>query len=240
MEACRAEGVPVPALLALETIDEDGEELETMVVEEAPGHPLKEVLPALTESEQRIVLSRFGETLRRIHQVPAGGFYQRDAAGRWDFPDWSSIMASALENRAAERELLARAGLGSADVDALLAAAERYGREFPCERPVLCHGDFSTRHVFVDDELRISAVLDFGQLQGGARELDLGRLLFDRFPPALEAVVAGYGAEALAPDGDERLRLGALLFGLGVVAHLVSIGLLKDIDENVARLRALL
>ena len=43
-------------------------------------------------------------------------------------------------------------------------------------RPVLCHGDLGMDHIFVDDALKVTGLIDFGNWQGGPRELDFAVL----------------------------------------------------------------
>ena len=38
-------------------------------------------------------------------------------------------------------------------------------------RPVLCHGDLGMDHIFVDDALTVTGIIDFGMWQGGPHEL---------------------------------------------------------------------
>lgn len=43
---------------------------------------------------------------------------------------------------------------------------KRYRDEFPCRQPVLNHGDYLPGHIFVDEALRITGVIDFGMYEG--------------------------------------------------------------------------
>lgn len=236
MEECRARGVPVPAVLAL---GEAGG-AEAMVLAEASGRPLAELLPRLDDVERRSAFAAVGAVLRSVHEVPAGGFYERHADGSWDFPDWESIAASALENRAAERPQLRAAGLRDAEIDAALAAGERYVTRFPCRAPVLNHGDPSAAHVFVDDDLRVTALLDFGQAQGGPRELDAEYIRREQGTAAVEALLDGYGRDAFGAAAEERIALAGILTGLGYAAFHASIGDADAAAAVVASLRELL
>ena len=50
---------------------------------------------------------------------------------------------------------------------------KHYGAHFGCDQPVLCHGDYLPEHVFVDADLNVTGVIDFGLYQGEHPIFDL-------------------------------------------------------------------
>lgn len=235
MDESRARGVPVPALVALDAVDG----VEAMVLDAAAGRALAEVLPSLDERRRPRAFAALGHTLRAIHETPAGGFYERHEDGTWDFDTWDALVASALESRAAERPWLRAAGLDDAEIDAALDAGALYARAFPCREPVLLHGDYLPAHVFVDEALGVTAVIDWGATHGGPREADLGYTWRALGEAPGRALLDGYGRDGV-PDAEERVALAGILSGLGYAAHQARIGNADGAAQDVASVRRLL
>ena len=220
----RSVGVPVPEVLLVDQVVDGETALEFMVETRVPGQPLEDRLPRLTQAERRHVFRQMGEVLARLHSIRVGGFYRRQPDGTWDFPDWSALMASAVRERAAERPWLRAAGFGDDEISCMVELIERYRREFTCAEPVLCHGDFIPAHVFVDDDLHISGVIDFGEYQGNHPIQDLATLSMMTGSRIEEGVRRGYMGAALLDDRFAlRLRLHRLMLEVGYLAHHLQI-----------------
>ena len=91
---------------------------------------------------------RFPATIHR----PRGS--RRAKRGALSFPDSVELM---------------QAGFSADEVDWLLQMLEAGQALFAGEQPVLCHGDFLPGHLFVDDDLHLCGVIDFGEFHGGGR-----------------------------------------------------------------------
>ena len=105
------------------------------------------------------------------------------------------------------------------------AMLERYRDEFPCSPPVLCHGDLGPAHVFVDEDMILSAIIDFGQTHGGPPIVDFMHLSLARPELDLAAVRRGYpDMGVVGDDFDRRLHLQRLSFLLGCVTHVAKTG----------------
>ena len=101
-------------------------------------------------------------------------FVVSDLPGRW--PGW---LAGAFT---------------AAELDALQAVAGQE-RQRPVPRALLAHGDLDATHIWVDDHGRYAGIIDFGEMRGADRHLDLGHfLLHDRAArsvPLFEDFLAG-------------------------------------------------
>jgi Ser/Thr protein kinase RdoA (MazF antagonist) len=225
IEQCRAAGVPVPDVLLVGTVPVDESEREVMVQRVVPGRPLNEIHGRLSRAELGHVWTQAGEALARIHTIRAGGFYKMRRPGVWDFPDWESVAASAREARRSDLDELQARGYSEADLDALremLAAGER---AFPCHTPSLLHGDFLPGHLFVDDELRLRGVIDFGDFQGGAQIGDLANLRMNEPEVDLGWLREGYGSQETFDEYFERrLLLAGAAIQIGYLAHFLRQG----------------
>jgi len=208
--------VPVPEVLFVG--EEDGREF--IVQAKAPGRPLSTLLPRLTEAERSQLWPQIGAALAAIHSVTAGGFWRRLSDGRWDFPNWVSVMDSAVRNRGAEIPLLMQAGFGEQDGDEMMRLLARYRDEFDCSQPVLCHSDYTAEHIFVTDDLRVSAVVDFGDFCGDHPVRDLATVAGEEID--LASVLRGYGADWVSEElFMDRLQLHRLTLDMGYLAHLM-------------------
>ncbi|GAB3744197.1 phosphotransferase family protein [Microlunatus parietis] len=202
MEQARAAGVPVPRVLAVAGIPSDTGERSAMVVEQSPGRPLGDVLPGLAVDRSRTVMINVGRVLARIHSVATPGPRRPDATGRW--PDPVEVRHSLIMERESQAPSLEAAGLSAAEIAAALEQVHGSPDVPPRADPVLCHGDLHGAHVFVDDDLAVRGVIDWGLWHGGSRIGDLAMTSTKYGEPEFAAILAGYGID---PDAEFRERL---------------------------------
>lgn len=102
--------------------------------------------------------------------------------------------------------------------------------------PVLAHNDLGTEHVLVDPSTwEVTGILDWGDAAVTDRSRDLGLVLRDLGPAALDAALAGYGP---VTDGDVarawfHARCGALedlAYGLETADHRYAAASLGALD----------
>ncbi len=238
IEEARKAGAPAPRVDLASVLEHEGEQLEFMVQARVPGRPLSEVEARLSEDDWVRISRDVGEVLGRIHSVRVGGFYMRHADGSWDFPDWQPLMASTLRGRTSDEKWILAAGFNGDEFAQMMRLIERYATEFGCPEPVLCHADFLPDHIFVDDELRVSGVIDFGMAQGGPTIHDFATLAMVKTGLTPERVLAGYPeSEDLRDRFDLRLHLHRLTLEMGFLAHHMRIKHYPEIRENTRGLR---
>ena len=241
IERARAAGAPAPEVLLLDTVENGDERLEALVERAVPGRPLIDVLPRLDAATRRRVFAQAGVALRQIHSVRVGGFYRRHADGSWDFPNWDAIMESHLRERTAEAPLIEQCGFSERDVAQMLAMLADGIRSYRCDDPVLSHGDFLPGHLFVDDDLRLTGVIDFGEFSGGAPIGDLLVLRMDYPEIDLAWLGEGYGDDAvIAEAAGPRGLLHVVGIQMGYLAHFVRQNNSDEIGPTAAGLRATL
>jgi aminoglycoside phosphotransferase (APT) family kinase protein len=235
---CRAVGVPAPEVLLVETMALDGNTREVMVQRRVPGRALSEIEGDLTPEQRAAVWRQAGAALGAIHSIPVGGFYRRHADGSWDFPDWDSMWQTPTDERASERPQLMQAGFTWADVDLMLDILQVERERFPVEQPVLCHGDLSPGHLFVDDDLNLTGVIDFGEFQGGGPIVDFANLSMSCPNVDLAWLQRGYGNQELF-DGAFPTRLLVAKVGqqMGYLAHYIRQGNAEEAAPIAAGLR---
>jgi len=238
MQQCAKAGVPVPTVHLVGRDDLDGQTVEFMVQSRVPGRPLSEVIEELTESELASVGRQAGEVLGKLHGIEVGGFYHLSQDGKWDFPTWRAVMDSAVRDRSAEKELILGAGFAEDEFAQMVELLRQYRDGFDCPQPVLCHGDFLSEHIFVDSNLHITGVLDFGGHQGGHPVHDFAVLSMagTRLKPTM--LLPGYpDSPFLADRFEQRLLLHRLSLEMGYLAHHMRIGHHPEIAANTHSLR---
>lgn len=215
MDQCRAAGALTPEVLFVGA--EEGRAF--MVQAKAPGRPLSTVLARLGEAERAQLWPQVGAALRMIHSVAAGGFWRRQSDGGWDFPSWVSVMNSTVRDRGAERPLLVQAGFSEQDCDEMMRLLVRYRDEFDCPQPVLCHCDYLPEHLFVTDDLRFSAVVDFGDFCGDHPIRDLAMADEDE-EMDLAGLLEGYADDWTRGERfEDCLYFHRLTLDMGYLAH---------------------
>jgi len=211
LEMCRNVGVPVPRTYAIGRVQIEEKEREYTVQEKARGQSLADRIAAGSLTQINQALHSAGELLRQIHQVKAGGFYHRHLNATWDFATWKSLGNTTVSERAKDTDDLLQAGFSPSEVEAMLHFLELYRDEFTCEQPVLCHGDFTLEHLFLDEELHVTAILDFGEFLGNHPIHDFAYFNTEHPSHPLHTLREGYGDHEMFGDRfPERLLLHKL------------------------------
>jgi aminoglycoside phosphotransferase (APT) family kinase protein len=237
IEQCRGVGVPAPEVYLIEAVTIDDQPREVMVQRRVPGRALSEIAPNLQRGELEHIWQQAGAALGAIHSIAVGGFYKLRPNGRWDFPDWDSMAQTG--DRAAERPLLLQAGFADQDVDLMLSILKVEEQDFTIRQPVLCHGDFLPGHLFVDDQLRLTGVIDFGEFQGGTPLVDFANLSMDCPEVDLGWLQRGYPSQALFDESfARRLLLVKVGMQMGYLAHYIQQGNSEEAAPIATGLRA--
>lgn len=107
--------------------------------------------------------------------------------------------------------------------------------------PVLCHGDLHAAHVFVDTDLDVSRMIDWGLWHGGTAIGDLAYLSMRYEAPDLDAILTGHGAGRMTdPAFRRRLALSVVNQAIGHLAWSQSIDNTVDTTQNITALRTAL
>lgn len=168
-----------------------------------PGRMLEELNGELTPAQWHEVYRQLGEVLRRLHDIPAGGYGYVVDGIRDPLPDNRAHMA-----RLVERELRAFRAHGA---DPVLADeiggcfAERAAAFAECARPVYCHGDVHEPNLLAelsaDGTCTLTGLLDPQNLHAGDPLMEFVRL--DAFSlqgdaTKIAGLLAGYGVDTAA------------------------------------------
>ncbi len=177
----------------------------------------------LTPAQRAACAQPLGDFLRSLHalspsiELPPGFIHRADVRRR----------AGPMRER-----VLALSGEPGLDVDALVAVIDEAAAATPWDgRAVPCHGDLYARHVLVDEGLRPCGIIDWGDVHGGDRAVDLG-VAWSFLPAAArQEFRAAYGP--LDADTWARARYRAVHYGV----HLLRYGRAEG-DEAILRASA--
>lgn len=237
MERGRLAGVPVPRVLGVTSLDDAQGSRDAMVIEKAPGRPLADVMAALNAEQLATVFGRVGAALATMHGIDVDQF---GPAGIGTADNWTSYVHDVLNARRADANDAVEAGLTRNEVDSLLGIIERM-EDITCEAPSLCHGDISADHLFVDEMLNLTAIIDFGMCHGGPGALDIAVVTMFHPDVRLEWLWSGYAPGEHVPANYPRhiLSLQANV-ALTYLAHDVRLGNADSRPIVLAGLRSII
>ena len=232
MGQAREAGIPVPDVVDIRSI-ETGDGIRTaMVMRAADGRQLGQLLPDLSPVQRRAAMVDVGRTLGILNAIATPGAWEPEGEGQW--ADVDVHRERYLANVLADTRHLPVAGLSATEVDLVVEALE----SFPVERPLaLCHGDVSPEHVFVDAELRVVGLIDFGQWYAGSAASELAGVGMRTTQADFDAIVTGH------PQGNAaRAAIGrhTITQATGQLRWLVTSGQTHELATPVAALRAAL
>lgn len=237
IEQCRQTGVPVPELCHIGTVMVDDRPRAVMVQRRVAGRALVEFAHTLNRDELLHSYAQAGAALSRIHSVHVDGFYKRRPDGLWDFPDWASITRANLRDRTAEQPALRQVGFTQREIEQLLLVVAAAAPPADTQ-PVLCHGDFHADHLFFDEQLTLTGVIDFGEFQGGLPVVDFVRFTLTQPDVNLSWLCAGYANQAVFDETFMlRLQQGQVSYLIGYLAHCAKIRNVAEIKKVTAQLR---
>lgn len=195
---CREAGIRIPDVAA-SSVDPN-----CLITEVLPGKTLADRDPR--DPANRAVWAEAGADLRRLHEIRLPGFGPlrlRDGSARGNSAAWCPYVDEARGHGVGwlvERGFLDRS-TGDRLIRRLDAAAPSLaglsdGR--------LLHSDLSGGHVLMDRGA-YGGILDLGQAQVGDPRWDLARVLLWDGEPALDALLDGYGRDAVTLEDRKRV-----------------------------------
>jgi aminoglycoside phosphotransferase (APT) family kinase protein len=231
-------GVPVPVVYKTGIFQINDEEYEYMIQKKVSGQSLGEIKKQLTQEQLDKIYESAGKTLRKLHSVEVDGFYKRHENGVWDFTEWHRLANSDVVDRGKESSLLIQSGFTEEEVKQMIKYLEMHRDEFTCKQPVLCHGDYLEEHIFIDNNLNITAIIDFGMYRGDHPIHDFARLYMDSRFINMDVFKKGYGDHEMFHDRfEKRLLLHVLGNQMGHVAHYAREDMKPEVKYTAERLR---
>jgi aminoglycoside phosphotransferase (APT) family kinase protein len=162
------------------------------------------------------LLGRFLRTLHRLPVEPAvREWAPRDDMGKTDLPRYLTL----VEERLAAMPPAAR----PPDAAEVLERMDTLSRTPPHAGPTCwVHGDLYARHLLADDRLRLTGVIDWGDVHLGDPALDLSVVYSFLSPSARPAFWSEYGE--VDAQTQARARFRALFYGAVLTHYAVEAG----------------
>jgi hypothetical protein len=209
MGQARDGGVPVPEVLATGTVDSPDGERVTMVLREADGRQLSEVLPSLDSQTRAAALAEVGRVLSTLHAIPMPGAGVPDEHDEWAEP--VAHRNGYVEGCLAATERLPAAGLTPAEVGQVVDLLGR-SADFPV------------------------GLIDWGLWHADSAASELAGLDRTSAKADLDAILAGY--DGLRTDEASRqIAWFAIVQLIGEMGWLMRSGQTAELPSLVATMR---
>ncbi|WP_152363928.1 phosphotransferase family protein [Microlunatus speluncae] len=233
MSCARDDGAPVPEVLGVSVIDDDIGPRAAMLVRASPGRPLAGVLASLLPTQRSTIMSNIGNVLAGLHSVRMPGAGRPNADGAWMTP--AQERDRRLSDCLAAVHQLRVAAFSPGDIDRVKRALQQ---DCPsAENPVLCHGDISPEHVFVDSDLNVVGLIDWGMWSAGPAVAELAGLDIRLSEPDYFALATGYGRHEIRADS---MRWHAIAQLVHQIDWLVSSEQAEELERPASVLREFL
>lgn len=160
-----------------------------------------------------------------------------DEAGGW--PDQVKARRQYLANVLTDCDHLSEAGLTDAEMEQARDLLHRALAEpVSQEGPVLCHGDLSAHHVFVDSKLRVCGLIDWGMWSAATAVDDLAEVAMRYTKPDFDAVLEGHSHGVAGQPALRRATAVALLArAIAYLRWLIASGQTGQFESGVVPLR---
>ena len=193
LEQCATKQLPVPQVLLVGEVEENGTPLKFSIETKLPGNPLGDLLGDLSTEELNHLMNQAGEMLSKINSIEVNGFGRIKADGSTEFNSAEEVLKN---NYFSPEKMMQVADECSIDENVMTQALDilhdpKYTNIFQ-QKPQLIHGDFTPANILVDNG-NISGLIDFEFAEGGdpAREFANWDFFYkDSFP--IQALSDGY------------------------------------------------
>lgn len=232
MAQARENGAPVPEVLKVAIIDSPHGPRSAMVVRACPGKQLAEILATLRPEQRSTAMNNIGHLLALLHAIPMPGIGRPNADGSWPDPHTEAHRYLADCLNAADQ--LSLANFSSSEI-AYVKDLLRPGPPTDDE-PVLRHGDISAEHVFVDPDMNVIGLIDWGMWSAGPAAAELAGLAVTTSQPDYHAITTGYGRSEIS---ESSIKWHATAQLVGQLHWLISSGQTDELQEPATALRTI-
>lgn len=223
IEQARATGIPVASILLLTKISEGKEETEVMIQNKIRGKILENIKDELSDDEIKAIAQSAGSILRKLHAIKVYGFGERQDNDTWQFADWETYTQNFIDERRKEKELVLLAGVTDNEFKKSITCLENWTTSSSFTEPVLCHGDYMPRHIFVDNKFKVSGIIDFGLFRGNIPLLDIAYFGFCSPNQFTESFINGYESNEKQREKLEHdllfQKIAMIIKQIGRLAH---------------------
>jgi aminoglycoside phosphotransferase (APT) family kinase protein len=205
MSHARSLDVPIPNVYDVRKFEIAGQPHDVMVMQKVGGKPVSEI-PNLEPSQLQHICGQLGLALAKLQSSTVNGFGFLKENHKWEFDNWQSYVASNLQWRESDAPYLVKAGLSEKEVSQLLDIVGEM-KSGDHQKPVLCHGDIGFEHLFVNDDLELVSLIDWGMCQGSSYALDVAVFLMYHPDVELLWIVQDYSSLGISETAFKREML---------------------------------
>lgn len=181
-------------------------------------------------------MRRVGQMLGMLHSISMPGAGVPDDEGVW--AEAATYRRTYLNDRLGDCGSLAAAGFSKHEIDQVIEVLQ--GCTDDPGDPVLCHGDVSAQHVFIDPELRIVGLIDWGMWHADSPVSELAGLARANSPTDFSAILDGHGDTDTDPAFDHLMSWHGIAQATHQVAWFVASGQTAELHRAAAALRNVL
>jgi Ser/Thr protein kinase RdoA (MazF antagonist) len=239
MSHARSLSVSVPDVYDVRQFEIAGKTHDVMVIQKVDGKPLSEV-PKLEPSQLQYVCKQLGLMLEKLQSSTVSGFGFLKENHQWEFDSQQKFVEATLEYRKSDVLYLVQAGLSEKEALQILAIVSEIKSQNN-QKPVLCHGDIGFDHLFVNDDLELVSLIDWGMCQGGSYALDVAVFLMYHPEVELSWIVRDYQNLGISETTFEReMLIQQANVAMSFVGHDMRIGNEDSREIAVRGMRSLL
>ncbi len=218
MQEVSRRGVPVAAIVTQGSVVDRNEVIYYQVQEKLTGEPMDSLLAqgkfGCARSER--LTEQAGELLAAIHSVPTFGWGRITRPNHGTYESFEKRMLALQQDwEKLDKALAQFNSLGVPRFEEVWQGL-RYLESFAVRQPVLLHYDLTPDHIFVDNDDRITGVIDWGAVQSGDPVRDLVRWNYwDNYECSIDWLASTYGQSLVHSKGfEERLKLARVIDAL--------------------------
>lgn len=218
MQEVSRRGVPVADIPAQGSVVDRDEVICYQIQEKLTGEPMDSLLAQGKVGRDRSerLTEQAGELLAAIHSVQTSGWGRIIKPDHGTYASFEKWMLALQEG--AEKFDKAFAQFNSLGVPRFEEVWQKlqYLASFAVCKPVLLHYDLTPDHIFVDNNDRITGVIDWGAVHSGDPVRDLARWNYwDNYEFSIDWLASAYGQSLVHSKGfEKRLKLARLIDAL--------------------------
>lgn len=230
MEQAKLKWVPV-AKVYFHWEDNLGNEQKNIIIQEKiKWYPLDEIIWSISKKKLEMILCEAWEILSKIHSIDVEWFYWKNLDWSWHHQDWVELMELTMQNRKKDTLFYKELGLTSKDIKMIFKSLELLKSNSELNYPVLCHGDYTPEHIIVDENLKISGIIDFWSFQWWAPIKDFAIFSFLNPNINLYNLVKWYiKNKQISEDFDFYLQISKVEYILPLIKIYQNLG---DVEQS--------
>lgn len=222
LEECRKVGLPVPRVLGIESVKDEGKTITVCIEEKIDGLPLSKILDESTmrSRERQQYFFQIGKALGKVHKVKTKGFGNLNKEGKGEYSTFKEYLMKRHRERKKLVEISKKSEVTAKEIDQALQLIKGNLKLLDRQDAILLHHDVGSEHYFFKD-LKLVGVIDFENCAGGDPVMDFSWWDYfygTKWPTTW--VMDGYEDKSLfSEDFPLKLKLYKIYLGLTLLQY---------------------